>query len=320
MVPFYFVTNVRRRRFPTNPLDRHPYRAIVKTAIEKADTLIEALGWIRRFRDKTTVIKLGGSILSDLSALRFILLDIHFMETVGMRPVVVHGGGKRISDAMSQAGLEATFVQGRRYTDAATMNIVERVLGVETNNFLADEFEKIGGRAMTLNFESTPVLEGELLKLTDDAGTPLDLGLVGEVTKVDRMVIDNLCYAGQTPFIPSLAMTSEGVKLNVNADTAATKVAQELSADKLVILSDVPGVLRDPSDPKSLISSLTRTQAEALIEDGTINGGMIPKVEACLETIDRGVSKVHIIDGRIRHGLLLEIYTSSGIGTVISAD
>ena len=292
----------------------------MKTAIEKADTLIEALGWIRRFRDKTTVIKLGGSILSDLSALRFILLDIHFMETVGMRPVVVHGGGKRISTAMAEAGIEARFVKGRRFTDDATMKIVERVLGVDTNNFLAQEFEKIGGRAMTLNFESTPVLEGELLKLTDDDGTHLDLGLVGEVTKVDRMVIDNLCYAGQTPFIPSLAMTPEGVKLNINADTAATKVAQELSADKLIILSDVPGVLRDPEDPQSLISSLTRTQAEALIKDGTINGGMIPKVEACLETIDRGVSKVHIIDGRIRHGLLLEIYTSSGIGTVISAD
>ena len=291
----------------------------MKTAIEKADTLIEALGWIRRFRDKTTVVKLGGSILSDLSALRFILLDIHFMETVGMRPVVVHGGGKRISAAMEDAGIEPNFVQGRRYTDRATMEIVERVLGVETNNFLAEEFEKIGGRAMTLNFESTPVLTGQLLKLTGDDGEPVDLGFVGEVTKVDRMVIDNLIYAGQTPFIPSLAMTTEDVKLNVNADTAATKVAQELSADKLIVLSDVPGVLRNPEDPDSLISALTRSEAEALIKDGTINGGMIPKVEACLETIDRGVSKVHIIDGRIRHGLLLEIYTSSGVGTVISS-
>ena len=291
----------------------------MKTAIEKADTLIEALGWIRRFRDKTTVVKLGGSILSNLSALRFILLDIHFMETVGMRPVVVHGGGKRISKAMEQAGIKPNFVQGRRYTDPATMEIVERVLGVETNNFLAQEFEKIGGRAMTLNFESTPVLTGEALKLTDADGKPVDLGMVGEVTKVDRMVIDNLIYAGQTPFIPSLAMTAEGGKLNVNADTAATKVAQELSADKLIVLSDVPGVLRDPEDPDSLISSLTPTEAKALIKDGTISGGMIPKVEACLETIDRGVSKVHIIDGRIRHGLLLEIYTSSGVGTVISS-
>ncbi len=292
----------------------------MKTAIEKAGTLIEALGWIRRFRDKTTVIKLGGSILSDLDALRSILVDIHFMETVGMRPVVVHGGGKRISDAMEDSGIEPNFVQGRRYTDAATMAIVERVLGVETNNFLADEFEEIGGRAMTLNFESTPVLTGEVLKLTGEDGSEVDLGLVGEVTKVDRMVVDNLLYAGQTPFIPSLAITEDGTKLNVNADTAATKVAQELSADKLIVLSDVPGVLRDPDDPDSLISSLTRSEAEALIKDGTINGGMIPKVEACLDTISRGVRKVHIIDGRIQHGLLLEIYTSSGIGTVISGD
>ena len=290
----------------------------MKTAIEKADTLIEALGWIRRFRDKTTVVKLGGSILSDINALRFILLDIHFMESVGMRPVVVHGGGKRISKAMEEAGIEPNFVLGRRYTDPATMEIVERVLGVETNNFLAEEFEMIGGRGMTLNFESTPVLEGELLELTDDDGNPIDLGLVGEVTKVDRMVIDNLIYAGQSPFIPSLALSPDGVKLNVNADTAATKVAQQLSADKLIVLSDVPGVLRDPDDPDSLISSLTRSEAEALIKDGTINSGMIPKVEACLETLDRGVSKVHIIDGRIRHGLLLEIYTSGGVGTVIS--
>lgn len=291
----------------------------MKTAIEKADTLIEALGWIRRFRDKTTVIKLGGSILSNIDALRYILLDIHFMETVGMRPVIVHGGGKKISQAMEEAGIEPNFVQGRRYTDPATMEIVERVLGVEINEFLAAEFENIGGRGMTLNFESTPVLTGKRLELSDDDGNPVDLGLVGEVTKVDRIVIDNLIYAGQTPFIPSLALSENGEKLNVNADTAATKVAQELSADKLIFLSDVPGVLRDPDDPESLISSLTRAEAEAMIKDGTIAGGMIPKVEACLETIERGVSKVHIIDGRTRHGLLLEIYTSSGVGTVISA-
>jgi len=292
----------------------------LKTAIEKANTLIEALGWIREFRDKTTVIKLGGSILNDIDALRFILLDIHFMETVGMRPVVIHGGGSRISAAMEAAGIEPRFVQGRRYTDAATLKIVEQTLAVETNHFIADEYEKIGGRAMTLNFESSPVLQGELLKLSDEDGNPVDLGFVGEVTKVDRVVIDNLCYAGQTPFIPSMAETTDGQKLNVNADTAATKLAQELSAEKLIVLSDVPGVLKDPEDPESLISALTKDEALAMIADGTISGGMIPKVEACLATIDRGVSKVHIIDGRVRHGLLLEIYTSKGIGTVISRD
>ena len=288
--------------------------------IEKADTLIEALSWIRQFRDKTTVIKLGGSMLSDPEAIKSILLDILFMESVGMRPVVVHGAGSRISAAMQAAGIEPRFVAGRRYTDQATLEIVQKVLAQDTNQELAETFEKIGGRAMTLNFDSTPVLTGQLLKLNDDQGQPIDLGFVGEITKVDRLVIDNLCYAGQVPFIPSMAETEDGQKLNVNADTVATKVAQELNAHKLVVLSDVPGVLRDPDDPESIISSLTRSEAQALIEDGTISGGMIPKIEACLETIDRGVNKVHIIDGRLRHSLLLETYTSDGIGTLISSD
>ena len=221
----------------------HPQKAKhVQQAIEKANTLIEALAWIRQFRDKTTVIKLGGSMLSDPEAIQNILVDILFMESVGMRPVVVHGAGSRISTAMQAAGIEPRFVAGRRYTDAATLDIVERVLAQETNQELADTFEKIGGRAMTLNFESTPVLTGQPLTLNDDQGQPLDLGFVGEVTKVDRLVnadtVDNLCYAGQVPFIPSMAETTDGQKLNVNADTVATKVAQELNAHKLVILSD----------------------------------------------------------------------------------
>ena len=203
----------------------------MKTAIEKANTLIEALGWIRKFRDKTTVIKIGGSVLADEDALHHLLLDIHFMETVGMRPVVVHGGGARISAAMEAAGVEARFVQGRRYTDQQTLEIVERVLAVETNNDLANRFEKIGGRAMTLNFESTPVLQGKILKLQDEDGSDIDLGFVGEVTRVERLVIDNLCYAGQTPFIPSMCETEDGQKLNVNADTVATTIAQQLNAD-----------------------------------------------------------------------------------------
>ena len=285
----------------------------MQQAIEKADTLIEALSWIRQFRDKTTVIKLGGSMLSDSEAIKNILLDILFMESVGMRPVVVHGAGSRISTAMQDAGIEPRFVAGRRYTDQATLEIVEKVLAQDTNQELAETFEKIGGRAMTLNFDSTPVLTGRLLKLNDDQGQPIDLGFVGEITKVDRLVIDNLCYAGQVPFIPSMAETEDGQKLNVNADTVATKVAQELNAHKLVVLSDIPGVLRDPDDPESIISSLSRSEALALIEDGTISGGMIPKIEACLETLDRGVQKIHIIDGRLRHSLLLEtclLYTS----------
>lgn len=291
------------------------------TAIEKADILIEALGWIRQFRDKTTVIKLGGSVMNDLDALKHTLLDIHFMETVGMRPVVVHGGGNRISQAMQEVGIEPRFVQGRRYTDQATLEIVEKVLAEETNHELAEIYEKIGGRAMTLNFLSTPVLYGKKLTLNDPSGQELDLGFVGEVTRIDRPVIENLCYAGQVPFIPSMCLTEDGQqKLNVNADTAATTLAIQLNANKLVMISDVPGVLRDPADPTSIISSLTRSEARRLIDEQVISGGMIPKVEGCLATIDQGVRKVHIVDGRVRHSLLLEIYTSHGIGTVISAD
>lgn len=292
----------------------------MQQAIEKADTLIEALAWIRRFRDKTTVIKLGGRMLSDPEAIQSTLVDILFMESVGMRPVVVHGAGSRISTAIQAAGIEPKFVAGRRYTDAATLEIIEQVLARDTNQELAENFEKIGGRAMTLNFESTPVLTGQLLELKDGQGQPLDLGFVGEITKVDRLVIDNLCYASQVPFIPSMAETVDGQKLNVNVDTVATKIAQELNAHKLVILSDMPGVLRDPNDPKSIISSLTRSEALDLLKDGTVSGDMIPKIEACLETIDRGVPKVHIIDGRLRHSLLLETYTNGGVGTLISSD
>ena len=292
----------------------------MQEAIAKADTLIEAMGWIRQFRDKTTVIKLGGSVMEDDTALRHVLLDIVFMETVGMRPVVVHGGGAAISRAMEAAGLKARFVQGRRYTDEATLAIVEQVLAVETNEALAGRIEQLGGRAMNLNFRTTNVLFGEQITLPGSDGQPIDLGFVGNVTRVDRTVIDNLCYAGQVPVIPSMSMDESGQKYNVNADTAATAVAQALGAEKLIYLSDVNGVRRDKQDPDSLIHSLSATEARELIRNGTIESGMIPKVEACLETLDRGVHKVHIIDGRLRHSLLLEIYTTRGVGTQIVQD
>ena len=289
----------------------------MKEAIQKADTLIEAMSWIRQFRDKVTVIKLGGSVLDDEDSLRHLLLDILFMESVGMWPVVVHGGGKRISRAMAEAGIEQRFVQGRRYTDDATLEIVERTLATDTCHYLADEFERLGGRAMTLNFESTNVLHGERLTLVGEQGEPVDLGRVGQVTRVDRQVIENLCYAGQVPFIPSMCVDDAGGKLNVNADSAATAVAQALGAEKLIFLSDVPGVLRDRNDPNSLITTLDENTARQYIADGTIEAGMIPKVEGCLETLERGVRKIHIIDGRLRHSLLLEIYTTGGVGTQI---
>ena len=302
-------------------------------AIEKADVLIEALGWIRRFRDKVTVIKLGGSVMEDPNALRHLLVDIVFMESVGMRPVVVHGGGAAISRAMDAAGLVPRFIQGRRYTDDATLKIVEQVLAYETCEQIAKQIEDFGGRAMPLNFRTTNVLFGEKITLKNSAPSPsvgegggegdateIDLGHVGRVTRVDRTTIENLCYAGQVPVIPSMCLAADGGKLNVNADTSATAVATALGAEKLIFLSDVNGVRMKKDDPKTLIHSLTATQARELIREGAIESGMIPKVEGCLETLDKGVRKIHIIDGRLRHSLLLEIYTNRGVGTEMLRD
>jgi acetylglutamate kinase len=295
----------------------------VQDAIEKADLLIEAMGWIRQFRDKITVIKLGGSVMEDPEALRHLLIDIVFMETVGMRPIVVHGGGAAISRAMEEARIEPRFIQGRRFTDDATLKIVERVLAGEINESIARQIEEFGGRAMPLNFigeKNNNVLFGERLALAGEDGETIDLGHVGRVTRVDRDTIENLCYAGQVPVIPSMCETETGgERLNVNADTAATAVAQALGAEKLVFLSDVNGVRRDKGDPDSLIHSLTAKEARRLIAEKAIESGMIPKVEACLETLQKGVRKIHIIDGRMRHSLMLEIYTNQGIGTEIVA-
>lgn len=290
----------------------------MQQAIEKADVLIEALQWIRQFRDKITVIKLGGSVIEDPRCLGHLLLDVVFMETVGMHPVIVHGGGAAISRAMADAGLEPRFVQGRRYTDDGTLGIVERVLGYEMNEALAAQIVELGGQARPLNFRTTNVLFGQRITLADERGEPVDLGHVGKVTQVDGETINNLCRQGIVPVIPSLCMSDAGEKLNVNADTAATAVAQQLGAEKLVFLSDVNGVRRNREDADSLLHTLTPEEANALINSGAIESGMIPKVQACLETIERGVRKVHIIDGRLRHSLLLEIYTSTGVGTEIS--
>ena len=275
--------------------------------------LIEAMGWIRRFRGKTTVIKLGGSLVDDETALMHILLDVIFMESVGMNPVIVHGGGKAISRALDEAGLEAKFIRGRRVTDADTLKIVRKVLAGELNVFLTEEMERLGGRAMNLSFETTNVLFGE--KLECESGE--DLGYVGQVTRVDRDVIEGLSYTDQVAVIPSMCEGPNGEQYNVNADTAAMAVAQSLGAEKLVFLSDVNGVRKDKDDPETIIDTLSADEARKLIDDGIIASGMIPKVEACLETLGRGVRKVHIIDGRLRHSLLLEIFTTSGVGTEI---
>jgi len=290
----------------------------LREAIQKADTLIEAMQWIREFRGKVTVIKLGGSVMEDEAAMSSLLLDVVFMETVGMRPVIVHGGGAAISRGMADAGLEPRWVQGRRYTDDAVLEIVERVLAGSVNRRIVDEIDRLGGRAEGLNFDTRNVLFGERMGLKDADGGDIDLGHVGKVTRVDCETIDDLCRRWVVPVIPSMCVAESGQKLNVNADTAATAVARALGAEKLVFLSDVNGVRRDKNDPDSLVHSLTAQQARDLIASGAIESGMIPKVQACLETLECGVRKIHIIDGRLRHSLLLEVYTSRGVGTEIS--
>lgn len=286
-------------------------------AIRKAEGLIEALSYIRKFRDRLTVIKLGGSAMEDPDALRSTLQAVVFMETVGMRPVLVHGGGKPIDRAMAAAGLKPRKVQGRRYTDDETLNIVVQVLLREINQGIEKQIRELGGRAVGPHLGSLQYLFGEKLELPGADGAPIDLGRVGKVTRVDVDLIRDFCAAGVVPVIPSLAIDAAGGWLNVNADTAAAAVASQLQAEKFVLLTDTPGILRDRKDPSSLISSLDASGIEELKKSGVIDEGMIPKVEACLDSLKGGVKKTHIIDGRIKHTLLLEIYTDTGVGTEI---
>jgi acetylglutamate kinase len=290
-------------------------------AIRKADVLIEALAYIRKFHGRYTVIKLGGSVMEDPEALRALLVDIVFMQTVGLRPVVVHGGGKAINAAMAKSGLETRFVQGRRFTDDPTLEIVARVLAEEVNTDIVRHINKFGGRAAGMHHKSTEqCLFGRKLMLPDAEGNPIDLGRVGEVTEVEIPPIESMCLGGVVPVLPSLAEDDDGRLLNVNADTAAAAVAAALQAEKLVFLTDTPGILRDQNDPASLYRELTPEACRELIVEGVVSKGMIPKVEACIACLEAGVRKIHIIDGRLRHALLLEIFTHEGIGTQIATN
>jgi acetylglutamate kinase len=286
-------------------------------AIRKADVLIEAQSYIRTFRDKLTVIKLGGSAMEDPQALRAILQDVVFMETVGMRPILVHGGGRAIDRAMAAAGLMPRKVKGRRFTDEATLEIVVRVLLKETCADIEEQIRQLGGRAVGPRQGSFNYLHGEKLLLPDANGEAIDLGRVGRVTRVDVPLIQDFCRGGVVPLIPSVALDEAGGWLNVNADTAAAAVAAQVHAEKLVLLTDTPGILLDRTDEESLVRGLDAARCRELMSQGIIDEGMIPKVEACLEAIQAGVAKTHIVDGRVRHSLLLEIFTDRGVGSEI---
>ena len=289
----------------------------MEEAIAKAAALIEAMEYIRKFRNKVVVIKLGGSILDDEALQRKLLTDVVFMQTVGMQPIIVHGGGKAITRAMEQAGLEAVWVQGRRYTDEPTLAIVEHVLVHKTNTPICKTLAELGANPMGLHSLSSCVLSAEPLRLPNGQGRKIDLGLVGNITEVNADLLRTLCSAGTIPVIAPVARDRAGGKLNCNADSAAGKVAAAINAEKLVVLSDTHGILRDVKDPTSWISSVDEADIKTMIEKGIINAGMMPKVESCLIALEGGVKKAHIIDGRIEHSLLLEIYTEKGIGTQI---
>ena len=287
-------------------------------AIRKASVLIEALPWIRQFRDRYVVVKLGGSALEEQDAVKSLLTDIIFMETVGMKPILVHGGGKAISKAMAAAGIEPKFVAGRRYTDEATLDIVSRTLANEISESLVEEIERQGGEGKAVHFGTDNCLKAEPLTLPSDNGEPVDLGRVGKVTSVDTDLLAATIGAGKIPVIPSVAVGEDGL-FNVNADTAAAAVATFLNAEKLVFLTDIPGICRDRHDESSLISHLNTVECRQLISDGIIDAGMVPKVDAALEALAAGVRKVHIVDGRMQHSVLLEIYSDKGVGTEIVA-
>lgn len=289
----------------------------MESAIRKASVLIEAMNYIRSFRDKITVIKLGGSAMEDPEAVTATLQDVVFMETVGMRPVLVHGGGKAIDRAMKQSGLVPTKVAGRRYTDDATLKIVVDTLLNEINAGLVNQIRELGGHAVALHTGGLQVLNGRKLAMADETGAPIDLGRVGTVTGVNCDLITNICKADRVPVIPSLAYDEAGQWLNINADTAASAVALHLQAEKFVLMTDTPGILRDRHDSSTLITHLDRAGIEELVNTKIIDAGMLPKVEACLDALRAGVKKTHIIDGRLRHSLLLEIYTDVGVGTEI---
>jgi acetylglutamate kinase len=291
--------------------------AAISEASNKAKALVEALSYIQRFNDKVVVVKVGGSIMDDEQALTELLTDVVFMNYVGMQPVLVHGGGKAINHAMETAGLVPQMVMGRRYTDERTLAIAEHVLCNQINRFIVNFIQAQGCEAMGLHSLSSVVLFAEKTYLNGPDGRRIDLGLVGDVKEVNSRLLRLLVQADSIPCIATIARDRAGGKLNINADTAAGAVAAAMKAEKLVVISDTHGIRSEPNDPASLVRHLTMSQIDAMVTSGAIGSGMLPKVEACITALKSGVTKAHIIDGRIPHALLLEIYTEAGVGTEI---
>jgi len=282
--------------------------------IQKAATLVEALPYIREFEGKTVVIKYGGAAMENARLRESTAEDIVLMKYVGMNPVVVHGGGPEINRTLQRLGVEAKFHNGLRITDEETVKIVEMVLAGALNKEIVTLVSRAGGNPIGISGKDGNLLHARKLNAKD--GT--DLGFVGEITGVHFKILTVLCEAGLIPIIAPIATDAQGNTWNVNADSAAGEIAAAIQAEKLVFLTDTPGILRDPKDKASLIHQLNYLEIEELIAQGIIAGGMIPKVEACLKALDYGVAKTHIIDGRVPHSLLLEIFTDRGMGTLVT--
>ena len=279
---------------------------------------MEALPYFQQFRGKTVVVKYGGAAMENPDLVESVLRDVVFLEAVGINPVIVHGGGKAITAAMRQENLTAKFVDGLRVTDGASITIIDRVLNTVIGPGLADKIRELGGKAQALPGKLVLTAE-KAAPHVDSIGKKIDLGFVGDISKVDVTEVQKLVDQEIVPVISPLGAGPDGQGYNINADIAAAKIAQALQAHKIIYLSDVNGVRRDPKDENSLISTLTPAQIQQLKHQGVIDGGMIPKVDSALEALANGVAKVHFLDGKLPHALLLELFTDAGIGTEIAA-
>lgn len=282
--------------------------------LQKAEVLIEALPYIQRFNRKIIVVKYGGSAMVDEELKKHVIQDVTLLKLVGFKPIIVHGGGKEISKWVEKVGMEPEFINGLRKTDEATMEIAEMVLG-KVNKSLVQMVQEIGVNAIGISGK-----DGGLLKVEKKYSDGQDIGFVGEITEVNPQILFDLLEKDFLPIICPVGMDDNFDTYNINADDAACAIARAVNAEKLAFLTDIEGVYKDPEDKSSLISELTVSAAKELIGEGNIGGGMLPKLNNCIEAVTNGVSKVHILDGRIPHCLLLEIFTNKGIGTAILGD
>lgn len=291
----------------------------MKKYIEKADVLVEALPYIQRFRGECIVVKFGGSAMENRDHARGILTDVTFMECVGMRPVLVHGGGKAISRRLKDEGIPTRFQHGLRVTCERSMQVVQAVMNEDLNAGLVADLRAMGARAEPVHGEDV-FTAVKKLAVDPETGKEFDLGLVGEPVSLDVKPLRELIERDIIPVVTPIGRGADGLLYNMNADVAAAAVARFMQARKLAFLSDVPGLLRDAADPDSLIATLKAGEVEWLVKKGIIDGGMLPKVSSAVEALHAGVRKVHMIDGRMPHSLLLEIFTDKGVGTEIVRD